>query len=413
MPVRHGKDTCTALVFGVSLFGSALLLFSVQPLVGKKLLPIFGGAPAVWNTCLVFFQSCLLLGYIYAHLQTRYLPARVQLPLHMLVLGIGWSVLRISVPSHWTSAVFSNSATSLVVLLTPGIGLPFIALSATAPLLQVWYSRTHEDRARDPYFLYAASNLGSFTGMLAYPLVLEPHWPLTLQARAWSLGYVTTAALIGLSALAIQHGKPQTGPNSLERTRGATIGTLVRWLVYSALPSSLLQSVTTHLTTDIAAVPLLWVIPLAVYLMSFVIVFGGSRLIRHEVMTASQPVVLVVLVLAIYWPGVRSFLWLLPLNLIVLFVVSMVCHGELFRLRPREDRLTEFYLCISAGGVLGGAFNAFVAPTVFTSIAEYPLGLVLAGLLIPLNKNQSTHSISNGVGYIASCLSSVGINRSY
>ena len=150
MPTRYGKDTCTALVFGVSLFASALLLFSVQPLVGKKLLPIFGGAPAVWNTCLVFFQSCLLLGYIYAHLQARYLPARVQLPLHMLVLGIGWSALRISEPSHWTSAVFSNSAMSLMVLLTLGIGLPFIALSATAPLLQTWYSRRPGQR---PLFL--------------------------------------------------------------------------------------------------------------------------------------------------------------------------------------------------------------------------------------------------------------------
>ncbi len=386
MPVRQRKDLLAAMVFSASLFASGLLLFWVQPLVGKKLLPLFGGAPAVWNTCLVFFQSCLLLGYLYAHAQAKFVPPRFQVGVHLFWVIIGWICLRASVPATSTSADAFHPVVSLLLLLTLTIGLPFAVLSASAPLLQVWYART--SAARDPYFLYAASNLGSLAGLLGYPLVMEPNLSLTWQARAWSLGYLCTAALIAGAGIVMLRGKSQPPGNPSEPPGRTSPSMWWKWLAYAALPSSLLLSVTTHLTTDIAAVPLLWVVPLAVYLWSFVLVFGRSRLIPHGLVIASTPAVLVAVVVTVYWMGVKNILWLLPLNLLVLFVVSMACHGELFRMRPVDGRLTEFYLCVSAGGVLGGLFNVLVAPMLFTGIVEYPLGLVIAGLLIPTHKNS-------------------------
>ncbi|MEW6352590.1 MAG: fused MFS/spermidine synthase [Thermodesulfobacteriota bacterium] len=438
LPGRRVRDLLIGQVFSASLAAAAMLLFWVQPLMGKKLLPWFGGAPAVWNTCLVFFQGCLLLGYLYAHLQAKFVGPRFQVGAHLALMVIGWSCLQISLPATSTSAEVSYPTASLLRLLTFTVGLPCIILSATAPLLQVWYART--SATGGPYFLYAASSMGSLVGLLGYPLIMEPNLTLISQGQAWSFAYLGTTVLIAIAGLLVRawelpslhnhhdreglpphlkvtaphpkhsvDGQNQSisqefseggpGDNPFSKgfppedllTKGSSpsshtpVSQWWRWVVYAAVPSSMLQSVTTHLTTDIAAVPLLWVAPLSVYLWSFVLVFSRRPLFPHAVVSSWTPLVLVVVVVTVHWMGVKNILLLVPVDLAGLFAVSMACHGELFGMRPEEHRLTVFYLCIAAGGVLGGLFNVLAAPILFTGIVEYPLGMVIAGFLVPTN----------------------------
>lgn len=377
------KVSALQLLFWIALFISATLLFWIQPMFGKMALPLLGGTPAVWNTCLVFFQAALLLGYLYAHGQRKFLALRSQLVVHLVLFAAFFLFLPVAVRGGWLPPTESNPIPWLLLLLSVSVGFPFVILSATAPLLQNWFAQSGDSEAADPYFLYVASNLGSLAGLLGYPLLIEPHFTLYEQSWAWSAGYLgLLAAMICGAALLWNHHRPYSSPQD-RACSPLTTKLRMHWLLLAAVPSSLLQSVTSHITTDIASVPLLWVLPLAVYLITFVLVFSRREWLPHRFMVGLQPFFILATVVLVFWINTRNFAWIFPCNLIVLFLTGMVCHGELVKLRPATEHLTEFYLWMSAGGVLGGIFNAILAPAIFDTLAEYPITLIMAALLRP------------------------------
>jgi hypothetical protein len=375
------------LFFALTLFASATLLFLVQPMFARMALPLLGGTPAVWNTCLVFYQAALLAGYLYAHLGVRRLSPRGQAILHLVIMAVPWLVLPIALPAASTPPAEGSPIPWLMGLLCVSIGLPFFVVSASAPLLQSWFSRTGHRSADDPYFLYAASNLGSLVALLAYPFLLEPTLTLATQARLWAAGYgVLTLLVAGCAAFVWRNTTVEAavppGDSGAAEGPPPTGRQRLRWLALALVPSSLLLGVTTHISTDLAAVPLLWIVPLALYLLSFVIVFARRSILPHRWMVFLQPFVLVPLAMVFFrgtsgsfW-GLSNFWWLVGLHLVAFFVTALVCHGELARTRPPASRLTEFYLWMSLGGVLGGVFSAILAPTVFPWIGDRLWALV-------------------------------------
>jgi hypothetical protein len=379
------------LLFALTLFLSATLLFVVQPMFAKMVLPLLGGTPAVWNTCMVFYQAVLLVGYLYAHFSTRLLGPRRQAALHLAVLCLPWLVLPIVVAQTWIPPAEGNPIPWLLMLLALSVGLPFFVVSASAPMLQAWFADTDHPAAKDPYFLYAASNLGSMIALLGYPVLLEPGLPLAQQTWAWTGGYGLLMLLVIGCAVLLWRSRGG-GAKRAQDTEPAvdepqiadpTWPDRLRWLVLSFAPSSLLLGVTTHISTDIAAVPLLWVVPLALYLLTFVLVFARRKPLKHAWILRVQPYLVVVLG-ALFFLGAANKIWaLLFLHLTTFFVTAMVCHGELARTRPKASRLTEFYIWMSVGGVLGGTFNALVAPNLFPTVIEYPLVIVVACMLRP------------------------------
>ncbi len=402
------------------MFVGATLLFVVQPMVGKMILPLLGGTPAVWSTCMVFFQAALLAGYAYAHASTAWLGASPrQALLHLGILAIPLSVLPLAVNPHFLRGGEANPVLDVLLVLSVSVGLPFFVVSATAPLLQKWFSHTGHPAARDPYFLYAASNLGSMLALLGYPTLIEPRLHLRgenwmTQTRLWSVGYVALVALIALCAFVLwrraaapspvassdapvgpELGGPAPVESSVPPASSASIlpasilddeppsmRRRLRWIVLAFVPSSLFIGATTYITTDVAAVPLLWVLPLAIYLLSFILTFGHWPDRFHRLVTrAALPVILTVLFLMV--SAFKQRIWITMLwHFLLLLLVALACHGELARSRPTSRYLTEFYLLLSVGGVLGGLFNALIAPVVFRSLVEYPLVMVLAGMLL-------------------------------
>lgn len=396
MAVRGRKKTFAALapaaspettlfVYAITIFLSAALLFSVQPLFAKLVLPYLGGAPSVWSVALVFFQAALLAGYLYAHLLTHYLPGRKSVVVHALVMIAATVALPLGIATGWGKPPAEAETVWLIGLFTVSIGLPFFALSANAPLLQAWFARTGHPSAGDPYFLYAASNIGSFLALLSYPLLIEPMTRLGQQTRVWSwLFYLLILAIVlcGLLLVRSRDAKPatrsHTGLTSAPTWRDALI-----WIALAAVPSGLMVAVTAHISTDIAAAPLLWVIPLALYLLSFVIVFQRNPFIPHSFFVKVQPIFIALLIATFALDhGLRIYNVLL-IHIAAFFVMAMVCHGELARRRPAAQYLTAFYLCMSAGGVIGGLFAGILAPRIFNWVAEYPLLIVAAVLCRP------------------------------
>jgi SAM-dependent methyltransferase len=388
-----GPQTAVLLLYTATIFLGAGLLFVVQPMVGKMVLPLLGGTPAVWSTCMVFFQAALLLGYAYAHASTAWLGVRRQAILHLIVLALPLAVLPLGVDQRLLHSGTGHPVLGVLVLLSAAVGLPFVVVSASAPLLQKWFASTGHPSARDPYFLYAASNLGSMLALLGYPFLIEPRLPLRTadwgsQTRLWSAGYVTLAVLTAACAIALWwSGRTVSEVEGLatpgEGDAGApTLRDRLRWIALSAVPSSLLLGATTYITMDVAAVPLLWVLPLAAYLLTFIVVFGRWPLRLHWMVTAALLPAVLLMIFAMV-SGLLKQVWVTVLcHLLLLLVVALACHGELARRRPSPRHLTEFYLLMSAGGVLGGLFNALVAPLVFNSLAEYPLAMVLACVLV-------------------------------
>ncbi len=378
-------------VFAVTLFLSALLLFLVQPMFTKMVLPMLGGVPAVWNTAMLFFQTALLAGYAYAHLSARFLGLRWQVILHVGLLALAATALPIAVAPGWTPPTEGMPAGWLSGLFAVSVGLPFFAVSATAPLLQRWFSHSGHETADDPYYLYGASNVGSMLALLGYPVLVEPALTLAGQSASWAWSYGVLVLLIVLSAGYLWRGAAGEGvfvrPGHPLASRSEPVGWLRRahWLALAFVPSSLLLGVTSHITTDIAAVPLFWVIPLALYLLTFVLTFSRKPLLKHEWLLRAQPVfiLLTATLFLVHDPLVPLTL----LHLATFFVCAMVCHGELWRRRPETSHLTEFYLWMSFGGMLGGVFNAVVSPVVFDSVVEYPLALVLACALRPWTRD--------------------------
>jgi SAM-dependent methyltransferase len=379
-------------LYATTLFLTSGLLFAVEPLVAKGLLPALGGGAAVWTTSVAFFQVALVVGYLYAHLLAARLPVRRSAALHVALLAAIVWLFPLAPLGGWAPPP-SHQALWLFARLAVTIGPPFVLLAATAPLLQAWLASTKHGHARDPYFLYAASNTGSLVALCAYPVVLEPLLGLARQRHLWNGGLTLAVAFVGACAISTVRRLSQPGarapvPTAEPARDGAASGRprwseRARWLVLAVVPSSLLLSVTTYVTTDILALPLLWVIPLALYLATFIFAFSRRQLLSARRMLWLQPLLLVPLAAEMFVTTAGGALLLIPVHLAAFFVTALCCHQTLAQSRPAAARSTEFYLWIAFGGALGGLFNVFLAPVLFRSVVEYPLGFVAAALLRP------------------------------
>jgi hypothetical protein len=381
------------LLFAGTLFTSAFLIFWIQPMVAKMVQPLLGGTPAVWTTCMLFFQVILLCGYFYAHLISTKLSIKKQVITHifMLLLGILLLPIIISESKVIASAWDSNPVFWLLWLLIIVIGYPFFMISSSAPLLQKWFSNTSHVSAEDPYFLYVASNFGSIIALLSYPFIIEPTLRLRLQSQVWTFVYYTLILLFAICGVIIWRQSKTIKKETISSTpqqkkiKRLSFRRRLRWLLLAFIPSSLMLGVTTYLTIDIASIPLLWIIPLTLYLISFIFVFAKRQLLPHETLVRLFPIITLVVVFIIL-TEIDSPLWLVFLfYLTFFFLTAMVCHEQLAKDRPHTQHLTEFYLFISLGGALGGFFNALLAPIIFTKIIELPLVLVIACLVYKKN----------------------------
>jgi spermidine synthase len=381
----------TALwLFVPALFLSSFLMFLVEPMVGKMVLPLLGGAPAVWNTCMLFFQMTLLAGYGIAHVIGTRLRLRHQIPAYVGLILTPFVVFPLGIPSAGAPPD-TNPEWWLLTVLIAAIGLPFLVLSTTASVLQRWFSELDGRAARDPYFLYAASNLGSLIALLLYPFLLEPAIRLTDQRRLWSIGYGFFVA-VACACASIAWRQPWRAlldDRDMVKSSGGRLGQVtlpwrrrLRWVALAFVPSSLMLAVTQYLSVDIAPVPLLWIVPLSLYLLTFVIAFSPMYDRMRGLILRALPIVVLLLVVLLI-AGLPAVSVTVPFHLLAFFVIALMCHGELARDRPSPEYLTTFYLMTALGGTLGGVFNTFVAPHVFTSIAEYPIVVVLACVLRP------------------------------
>ncbi len=364
-------------VFLASLFLSAFLLFSVQPMFTRMVLPALGGTPGVWSVAMVFFQALLLAGYAYAHLLVSRLGPRGAGFVHLSLMAAALLAQPIAMATGWGRPPADGEALWLLGLFAVSVGLPFFAVSANGPLLQAWFARSGHRDAADPYFLYAASNIGSFAALAAYPFLIEPGLTLMQQSRTWTAGFIALGLLIAACAAIAGRGSAAAGPAAAD---APPVGwaTRARWVGLSFVPSGLLVAVTAHIATDIASAPLLWVVPLALFLLTFVVAFRDSPFLRSAMMER-----LVVWSIAAGLVGMVSVwpLWFsLPVHLGLFLLVTLTAHHALYASRPAAGRLTEFYMWMSFGGVLGGAFCGLLAPHVFSFVAEYP-ALLLGGLL--------------------------------
>ena len=346
----------------------------------------------MWTTASLFFQVTLLGGYLYAHLVARWRP-RAQLALHALLVAAALGALPVAAGT--IDFAKESPVVSLMAVLTVSVGLPAFALSATAPLLQHWFSRSGHRAAADPYFLYSASNAGSLLALLAYPLVLEPLLGLRQQTLTWSFTCGLFAVLVFACGASLWKGRSReraesnVAAASPSATAPLTWTMRLRWLLLAMAPSSLMLGVTQHITSEIAAAPLLWLIPLTIYVLTFILAFARTERLPARWVNRTQPLLTILLILV--WP-LNNFASVLLLHLVVFAVTAMMCHAELARTRPGVDHLTSFYLYVAIGGAAGGAFNALVAPVVFDSVLEYPIALALACALRPHEAARAARS---------------------
>lgn len=378
-PLRLASWLC-----GATIFLSAFLLFLVQPVLGKIVLPWFGGSAGVWAACLVYFQTSLLAGYAYAHCLRRWVPPRQQFLVHVALLAVSLLFLPILPSVAWRHSGTADPALRIIGLLASTIGLPCLLISSTSPLVQAWFADLKPGASA--YRLYALSNLGSMLGLLSFPLWVEPHLRSTVQAREWSIGYGVFAGICALTAwYGFRHrsASPSAGleaDSAVEEPVGR--GTWLLWMALAACGSGLLLAVTNHLSQNVAPIPLLWVLPLCLYLLSFVLCFDAERIYQRYIWIPLMLAGLGGMAYVKYAndgnPKVRLAV---PVFLAGLFVCCMVCHGELVRRKPHVSRLTGFYLMVSAGGVLGGSFVALMAPHIFRTYAELPVLMVVCATL--------------------------------
>lgn len=379
-----GRAGYLLAVYTPPIFLGAALMFWSQLLIGKTVLPLLGGTPMVWTTCMVFFQTLLLAGYAYAHWAMRFGP-RGQAFLYLALIGAALMSLPIGAGTGAAPPpVDDDPRPWLIAWLALAVGLPFLALSVTGPMLQAWFSKTGHRDAANPYFLYATSNAGSLIGLLAFPFLAEPHLTLTQQTSIWTWCFAAFAGLIAVAALTRRAGPSrQTGIPPAHAARPSA-RQRVRWLALAFVPSSLLLGLTSLIATDIAAVPLIWMVPLAVYLVTFMIAFARRPALPHWLALAAQPAAVLPPLFFWFWNADGPTYLMIGLHFAAFFLTALVCHGELARTRPAAAHLTEFYLMLAAGGALGGLFNSLIAPMVFTRVFEYPLVMVLALFLRPL-----------------------------
>ncbi|HEY4987336.1 MAG TPA: fused MFS/spermidine synthase [Bradyrhizobium sp.] len=380
------RNRLVLVVYTAAIFISALLLFSVQPLFTKMVLPRLGGSPAVWSVAMVFFQTLLLAGYAYAHMLTQIRNRAIPVVIHLMLLVVALLTLPLSIASGWGEPPTSGYAFWLLGLFVVSIGLPFFALAANNPLLQAWFVRTGHPAGPDPYFLYASSNIGSFLALLSYPLLVEPLFTLRTQNLMWTGGYgilIPSIAACGVLLL----GSPVRSVADLEadgaHSPAPTWTLRARWIFLAAVPSGLLIAVTAHISTDVAAAPLLWVLPLSLYLLTWVLVFQSRPLVPHKWMLLLQPLAILGVIALLALGGEQNLLLTLGGHQLCFFIIAMACHGELARTRPPANYLTGFYVALSFGGMIGGLFAGLIAPFSFSWVAEYPILLALAALCRP------------------------------
>ena len=377
-------NTAARPVFTSAIFTSAFLLFAIQPMFTKMILPQLGGSPGVWSVAMVFFQALLLMGYLYAHLSTRYLPPRTAIYVHLGLLLITFLALPISIASGLGKPPAEGQAFWLIGVFTFSVGLPFFAVAGNGPLLQAWFARTRHKDAGNPYFLYAASNLGSFAALLLYPLVFETTLRLPQQSLGWSIGFVVLALLITSAGYIMQTTSTNQLAAFIQPTKVAgpkkrLIGEYI-WL--SFVPSALLVAVTAHISTDIAPAPFLWVIPLALYLLTFVLIFRDRPLVPTKVVNHLVPILAGLVILS---EIIQLNIFLnCAIHLGFFFVAALMYHQRLYNRRPQVEHLTQFYLWMSFGGVLGGIFSGLLAPHIFDRILEYPILIGLVMLAHPV-----------------------------
>jgi hypothetical protein len=393
-PTRTKDAHNLVFVFTSTIFLSAFLLFGVQPMFTKMVLPWLGGSPGVWSTAMVFFQGLLLLGYLYAHLSTTYLQPKTAVMVHALLALAAFLTLPLSVSQAFGSPPETGQGLWLLIVFTVSVGLPFFVLSATAPLMQAWFSRSGHERSDNPYFLYVASNTGSFVALIAYPLLIEPLLALQTQRVGWMWLFAllgSALVLCGVASLRFAAKSASTKPaeptNALAPMTLAPITWRQRalWTGYASVPSGLLIAVTAHLSTDVASAPLLWVVPLALFMLTFILAFQEKMFVSDAILTKC-------FLYAVPFVIMSTAGFLLPLSmqfaihLGALFFAAMVCHRQLYLTKPQSAQLTEFYLWMSFGGMLGGLFAGLLAPLLFKTIIEYKLLLIAALICIPAVK---------------------------
>ena len=371
-------------VFALTIFTGAFLLFQVQPLIGKYILPWFGGSPGVWTTCMLFFQVLLLGGYAYAHATSRLLRPRTQAVLHVVLLLAALATLPITPADHWKPQGAGDPTWRILALLAASLGLPYLVLAATGPLMQEWFRRTSPGAS--PYRLYALSNIGSLLALVSYPFYFESEFTRAAQASFWSWGLVAYVACAASCAYRVWRlpVAPAVTTGSAASAAGPApgVGRRMLWVALPACASILLLAVTNKMCQDVAVVPFLWVVPLGLYLLSFIISFDGPRWYSRFYYTIALVVALVAATIALFEGADMPIVRQVVIYSATLFVGCMVAHGELYRLKPHPSHLTSYYLLISAGGAVGGLFVALVAPAVFDNFHEIHLSLVLTVLLL-------------------------------
>lgn len=378
--MKQSHQWAALAVYTMTLFLSALLLFSLQPMFTRMVLPGFGGSSSVWAVSVFFYQTVLLLGYALAHLLAQRLSPFTSAMAQLALLLVAVIVLPIHLPGAWAEPPPDQNYLWLLAALCVGVGLPFLALSVNGPLLQAWFGTLGHDSSDDPYFLYAASNAGSLGALLAYPFLIEPLLTLQTQSSLWSGGYAATLVLIavcgGFTAMA---GRQPAEPASDSRpaVSGSPWPQRLLWAGLAFVPAGLVAAFTTFVTTDLASAPLFWTLPLALYLATFVLLFRRRTLISQRYLLMAQPVVVAATFVVLEWFGELSWLTGMIVGTLAYLLTCLIGHGQLYAARPGKERLTEFYLWISVGGAFGGLFAAILAPLLFTNIAEFHILLAL------------------------------------
>ena len=372
------------VIFTATIFLSASLLFFVQPLFTKIVMPQIGGAPAVWTTAMLFFQTVLIAGYAYAHFSTKYLPVAAQIGLHLALWAAALVFLPLSIASGWVYDAESSTVVQTLGLFAMGVGLPFAVLSANAPLIQSWYSKSGGPSADDPYFLYGASNLGSLIALLGFPLVAEPLFGAGEIGFGWAAGFVLlggfllTSGLMARGAQAVKSAVAET----VEAAK-PTYRQMGWWLLLAFIPSSLMLGVTAKISTDIGSFPLVWAIPLSLYLLTFVMTFTQKAWISDHLLRLLMIVSIPIMVALVLGAGKLSLNWgAAGLLVFGFFVTALMAHRSLYNARPGGKYLTQFYVIMSVGGALGGLFNSIIAPAIFNELHEVRVVVILASLLL-------------------------------
>ena len=409
------RNRVVLTVYTAAIFVSALLLFSVQPLFTKMVLPRLGGSPAVWSVAMVFFQSLLLAGYAYAHFLMQIKNRTIPVVVHLALLVVAILTLPLSIAGGFGEPPTSGYAFWLLGLFAISIGLPFFALAANNPMLQAWFVRTGHPAAPDPYFLYASSNIGSFLALLCYPVLLEPMFTLRTQNLIWTCGYGLLIVLIAsCGALLLRSPALALADAQVEESDAAPPDWTqrARWIFLAAVPSGLLIAVTAHISTDVAAAPLLWVLPLSLYLLTWVLVFQSRPLFPHKWVLMLQPLAIAGVIMLLAVGGEQNLLLTLGGHQLCFFVIAMACHGELARTRPAAKYLTGFYVALSFGGMVGGLFAGLIAPFTFSWVAEYPILLALAALCRP-SGNERLARLSRWYWLVLAALAVLLVGFSY